>query len=39
MPRASLTGLDKKRLRLWLVLFFLALSIPAGVLVAMPTVS
>jgi signal transduction histidine kinase len=33
MPRTSLTGLDQKRLRLWLVLFFLALSIPAGVLV------
>jgi signal transduction histidine kinase len=30
---ASLTGLDRKRLRLWLAGFFLALSIPTGFLV------
>ncbi|MDH3871553.1 MAG: sensor histidine kinase, partial [Gammaproteobacteria bacterium] len=28
-----LTGLDRKRLRRWLALFFLALAIPAGILV------
>ncbi|MGB5538954.1 MAG: HAMP domain-containing sensor histidine kinase [Gammaproteobacteria bacterium] len=28
-----LTGLDRKRLRLWLTVFFLALAIPAGILV------
>ncbi len=33
MPRTALTGLDEKRLRLWLVLFFLALAIPTGVLI------
>ena len=29
----SLTGLDRKRLRRWLLLFFLALAIPTGILV------
>ena len=29
----SLTGLDRKRLRLWLGMFFLALAIPTGILV------
>ena len=29
----SLTGLDRKRLRLWLSVFFLALAIPTGILV------
>jgi signal transduction histidine kinase len=29
----SLTGLDRKRLRLWLAVFFLALAIPTGILV------
>ncbi len=33
MARTSLTGLDEKRLRFWLVLFFLALAIPAGILI------
>ena len=33
MWRNSLTGLDRKRLRLWLSVFFLALAIPTGVLV------
>jgi signal transduction histidine kinase len=33
MLRNSLTGLDRKRLRLWLVVFFLALAIPTGILV------
>lgn len=33
MSRPSLTGLDKKRLRLWLALFFLALAIPTAVLI------
>jgi signal transduction histidine kinase len=29
----SLTGLDRKRLRLWLSVFFLALAVPTGILV------
>jgi len=33
MLHTSLTGLDRKRLRLWLSVFFLALAIPTGVLV------
>ena len=33
MLRNSLTGLDRKKLRLWLVVFFLALAIPTGILV------
>ncbi len=33
MLRASIKGWDKRRLRLWLALFFAALAIPAGVLV------
>jgi signal transduction histidine kinase len=33
MFRNSLTGLDRKRLRLWLGMFFLALAIPTGILV------
>jgi signal transduction histidine kinase len=33
MWRNSLTGLDRKRLRRWLSLFFLALAIPTGILV------
>ena len=33
MLRNSLTGLDRKQLRRWLVLFFVALAIPAGVLI------
>jgi signal transduction histidine kinase len=33
MLRTSLTGLDRKRLRLWLLVFFLALAIPTGILV------
>ena len=33
MWRNSLTGLDRKRLRRWLSVFFLALAIPTGVLV------
>jgi two-component system, OmpR family, phosphate regulon sensor histidine kinase PhoR len=33
MSRAPLAGLDKKRLRLWLALFFLALAVPTGILV------
>ncbi len=33
MLHHSLTGLDRKRLRLWLAVFFLALAIPTGILV------
>ena len=33
MWRNSLTGLDRKTLRRWLALFFLALAIPTGILV------
>ena len=33
MLHNSLTGLDRKRLRLWLAVFFLALAIPTGILV------
>ena len=33
MWRSSLTGLDRKKLRRWLAVFFLALAIPTGVLV------
>lgn len=33
MFRASLAGLDRKRLRLWLTLFFLALAVPTGILI------
>jgi signal transduction histidine kinase len=33
MLRTSLTGLDRKRLRLWLSVFFLALAVPTGILV------
>ena len=33
MFRNSLTGLDRKRLRLWLAIFFLALAIPTAILV------
>ena len=33
MARISLAGLDRKRLRLWLALFFLVLAIPTGILV------
>jgi signal transduction histidine kinase len=33
MLRATLTGLDKRRLRLWLALFFLTLIIPTAVLI------
>ncbi len=33
MPHRSLAGLDKRRLKLWLALFFLALAIPTGVLI------
>lgn len=33
MSYASLTGFDKKRLRNWLALFFLALAIPTGFLI------
>ncbi|MEN8206029.1 MAG: ATP-binding protein [Pseudomonadota bacterium] len=33
MLHTSLTGLDRKRLRLWLSVFFLALAIPTGILV------
>ncbi len=33
MARRSLAGLDRRRLRLWLALFFLALAIPTGVLI------
>ena len=34
MWRASFAGLDKKRLRLWLALFFLALAIPTVILIS-----
>ena len=33
MWRNSLTGLDRKTLRRWLAVFFLALAIPTGILV------
>ena len=33
MFSASLTGLDRKKLRRWLAVFFLALAIPTGILV------
>jgi len=33
MRRASRSGWDKKRLRRWLVLFFIAVAIPTGILV------
>jgi signal transduction histidine kinase len=33
MLRTSFTGLDRKRLRRWLAVFFLALAIPTGILV------
>jgi signal transduction histidine kinase len=33
MFSASLTGLDRQGLRLWLVVFFLALAVPTGILV------
>lgn len=33
MIRNALTGLDKRRLRLWLLLFFCALALPTGVLI------
>jgi len=33
MLQASLTGLDKKKLRLWSTVFFLSLAIPTGILV------
>ncbi len=33
MLRASLSGLDKKKLRRWLTLFFLALTIPTAILI------
>ncbi len=33
MPRPSLTGLDRNRLRRWLTLFFLALAIPTAILI------
>lgn len=33
MFRTSLAGLDRKRLRLWLTVFFMALAIPTGILV------
>ena len=33
MLRASLSGLDKKQLRRWLTLFFLALTIPTAILI------
>jgi signal transduction histidine kinase len=33
MRRPSLTGLDRNRLRWWLTLFFLALTIPTGILI------
>jgi signal transduction histidine kinase len=33
MRRSSLTGLDRKKLRRWLAVFFLALAIPTGILV------
>ncbi|MEW8506993.1 MAG: HAMP domain-containing sensor histidine kinase [Candidatus Thiodiazotropha sp.] len=33
MARSALTSLSKKRLRRWLILFFLALAVPSGLLV------
>ena len=33
MIRNALTGFDKQRLRRWLLLFFIALAVPAGILV------
>ena len=33
MQKKSLTGLDKKKLRRWLLLFFFALAIPAAILI------
>ena len=33
MSHASMTGLSKKRLRLWLALFFLALATPTAILI------
>ena len=33
MIRNALTGFDKQRLRRWLLLFFVALAVPAGILV------
>ncbi|MCF6188917.1 MAG: HAMP domain-containing histidine kinase [Cocleimonas sp.] len=33
MPKNTLTGLDKKKLRRWLLLFFFALAIPAAILI------
>ncbi len=33
MPKNTLTGLDKKKLRRWLLLFFFALVIPAAILI------
>ena len=33
MARSALTGLDRKGLRRWLALFFLALALPTGVLI------
>ncbi len=33
MPKNTLTGLNKKKLRRWLLLFFFALAIPAAILI------
>lgn len=33
MARSALTGLDRRRLRLWLVVFFLALALPTALLI------
>lgn len=33
MPKNTLTGLDKKKLQRWLLLFFFALAIPAAILI------
>ena len=33
MSRASLKGWDERHLRLWLVVFFVALAVPAGILI------
>ncbi len=33
MFRARLSGLEKRRLRMWLALFFIALAVPTGVLI------
>ena len=33
MRRTSLAGLDRKRLRLWLALFFIALALPTAILI------